>query len=217
MCIEMTKILVLDDHPLYREGVITALSAPPLRAQVLGVSSTDDAIKLLDTDPSFELALVDLKLRNEDGLEALRQIGSRYPTVARVLISGESSPGLAAAAMRCGAQGFLRKSLSIREMAAALTEVLRGGTCWPVEREERTFGTPQPFGREVRAPEQSLTSRQLQALALLGQGKSNAQIAAELGITERTVKAHLSGVFDVLGVNTRVGAVVRAKALGLVA
>jgi DNA-binding NarL/FixJ family response regulator len=213
----MTKILIVDDHPLYCEGVITALSAPPLRAQVLGASAISDAIKLLDSDPSFELALVDRNLRDEDGLEALRQIGSRYPTVARVLISGESAPGLAAAAMRCGAQGFLPKSLSIREMAAALTEVLRGGTCWPAEREDRAFGTPPLSRCRIRAPQQSLTGRQLQALALLGQGKSNAQIAAELGVCERTVKAHLSGVFDALGVNTRVGAVVRAKALGLVA
>lgn len=215
----MTKILILDDHPLYREGVITALSGPPLRACVIGASSAGDAINLLDDDPTFELALVDRKLRGEDGLEALQQIGLKHPTVARVLISGELSTGIAAAAMRAGAQGFLRKSLSIREMVAALDEVLRGGTYWPAEEQTNTHaavgGAPAPSTSGTTAP-QSLTARQLQALELLGEGKSNAQIAVELGISERTVKAHLTGVFNALGVDTRVRALVRARALGLV-
>jgi DNA-binding NarL/FixJ family response regulator len=215
----MTKILILDDHPLYREGVITALSGPPLRACVIGASSAGDAIKFLDDDPTFELALVDRGLRGEDGLEALQQIGLKHPSVARVLISGETSTGIAAAAMRAGAQGFLRKSLSIREMVAALDEVLQGGTYWPAEEQTSTYaaagGAPPTPAPGTTAP-QSLTVRQLQALELLGQGKSNAQIAVDLGISERTVKAHLTGVFDALGVDTRVRALVRARALGLV-
>jgi DNA-binding NarL/FixJ family response regulator len=215
----MTKILILDDHPLYREGVITALSAPPLRACVVGASSVGDAIKLLDDDPTFELALVDRRLRGEDGLEALRHIGLKHPAVARVLISGEASTGIAAAAMQAGAQAFLRKSLSVREMVAALDEVLRGGVYWPPEEQTQTRaagGGAPPCRAPGATTAQSLTARQLQALELLGQGKSNAQIAAELGISERTVKAHLSGVFDALGVDTRVRALVRARTLGLV-
>jgi DNA-binding NarL/FixJ family response regulator len=119
--------------------------------------------------------------------------------------------------MRAGAQGFLRKSLSIRAMVAALDEVLWGGTYWSAE-EQTTTRAPGDSAPSCPAagPAAPLTARQLQALELLGQGQSNAQIAAELGISERTVKAHLTGVFDVLGVDTRVRALVRAKALGLV-
>ena len=74
--IEMTKILILDDHPLYREGVITALSGPPLRACVIGASSAGDAINLLDDDPTFELALVDRKLRGEQASKRSSRSGS---------------------------------------------------------------------------------------------------------------------------------------------
>jgi DNA-binding NarL/FixJ family response regulator len=212
----MTKILILDDHPLYREGVIGALSGHPLRANVVGVSSTNDAIASLD-DPTFELAIIDRRLQGEDGLEALRQIGHTHPAVARVLISADSSRESVHAAMRAGAQGFLPKSLSIREMVAAIEEVLHGGVYWPeLEPVDLPMHLCEPVSLRERFGSQALTTRQTQALELLGQGKSNAEIACDLGISERTAKAHLKGVFDALGVSTRVRALVRARALGLV-
>lgn len=213
----MTKILILDDHPLYREGVIGALSGHPLRADVVGVSSTNDAIACLDDDPTFELALIDRRLQAEDGLDALRQIGRTHPAVARLLISADHSPQSIHAAVRAGAQGFLPKCLPIREMVAAIEEVLRGGVYWPAA--EETEGTANAWASISPAKllePQALTARQAQALELLGQGKSNAEIAVELGISERTAKAHLKGVFDALGVSTRVRALVKARALGLV-
>jgi len=213
----MTKILILDDHPLYREGVIGALSGHPLHANVVGVSSADDAIASLDDDPTFVLALVDRRLRGEDGIEALRQIGRTHPAVARVLISAESSAQSVHAAMRAGAQGFLPKSLSIREMVAAIEEVLHGGVYWPgADQIDAPADHSEPVSPCQSFGPQALTARQMQALELLGQGKSNAEIAADLGISERTAKAHLKGVFDVLGVSTRVRALVKARALGLV-
>lgn len=213
----MNKILILDDHPLYREGVIGALSGHPLRASVVGVSSTNDAITLLDDDPSFELALIDRRLEGEDGLDALRRIGRSHPAVARMLISGDSSASAIEAAMRAGAQGFLPKSLSIRDMVTAIDTVLHGGVCWPqMGRDDRAVAASEPPAAQESIEWQALTARQTQALELLGQGKSNAEIAIELGISERTAKAHLKGVFDALGVSTRVRALVKARVLGLV-
>jgi DNA-binding NarL/FixJ family response regulator len=208
----MTKILIVDDHPLYREGVIAALSGHPLHACVVGVSSAHDAIRMLDDDPTFELVLVDRNLPSEDGLTALGELGTRHPEVARVLISGDDSAGMIDAAVHAGAQGFLPKSLSIGEMLAAINRVLDGDVFWPRSSvRSGKLRTPD----DVAPP--TLTPRQKQVLDLLCEGRSNAQMAESLCISERTVKAHLAGVFEALGVDSRVRALVKARALGLIA
>jgi DNA-binding NarL/FixJ family response regulator len=211
---EMTKILVVDDHPLYREGLIAALSGHPLRARVVGVSSEDDALSLLDDDPTYELALVDRKLEREDGLDTVRRIGQRHPTVARVVISGEDSAAAVEAAMRAGAQGFLPKSLSIAQMLAAIEHLLHGECYWPdLACQRAALGSGHPRAPHSAAP--VFTSRQREVLRLLARGQSNADMSLELGVTLRTVRAHLAGVFAALGVDSRVKALVKARALGL--
>jgi DNA-binding NarL/FixJ family response regulator len=204
----MTKILILDDHPLYREGVVSALTSNAMRAAVLGASSIADALQLLDDDPTIDLVLVDRKLRGEDGMEALKRIGAQHPTVARVLISGDESDESVNAAMRVGAQGFLPKSLSIRAMLAAIQRILEGDVFWPGQLEGASVSVPHDLF--------ALTVRQLDVLRLLGKGSSNAEIATELQIGERTVKAHLKGIYETLGVDTRMRALLKAKDLGLI-
>lgn len=215
----MTKILIVDDHPLYREGVMSALRGPPLRALVLGAATVGEALQILADDPTVDLALIDFKLRNEDGLGGLRRIGAAHPAVARVLLSGHEADDLVQAAVRAGAQGFLPKAHSIAQMVVAIQTVLDGAVYWPPRTGVAGAGSPSlpaPLPpTSTSGPLQAMTIRQLEVLELLGAGKSNADIAAELGITERTAKAHLKGVFDALGVDTRVKAVLRAGELGL--
>jgi len=206
----MTKILIVDDHPLYREGVMTALRGQPLRALVLGASSAGEALRILEDDPTVDLVLVDLRLGKEDGLEGLRQIGARHPPIARMLISGHESPGIVRAAMGAGAQGFLSKSLSIGQVVKAINTVLEGGVSWP-----ESDAALRPVSPGPAAVSHGLTLRQLEVLGLLGRGNSNAEIAKDLGISERTAKAHLKAIFNALGVDTRVKAVIRAQELGL--
>jgi DNA-binding NarL/FixJ family response regulator len=203
----MTKILIVDDHPLYREGVIQALSSRPLHATMVGVSSAGDALRALEDDPTFDLVLVDRKLQGDDGVDVLRQIGARHPDVARILISAENSAETIGAAARAGAQGFISKGASIADVLRGIKRVLAGEVFWP-----------DPASTSLRAQEPAtpmFTARQRDTLQLLAEGRSNAQIARQLGISERTVKAHLKGVFDALGVDTRVRALVKARALGL--
>ena len=206
----MTKILIVDDHPLYREGVMNALRGQPLRALVLGASSAGEALRILDDDPTVDLVLVDLRLGKEDGLEGLKQIGARHPPIARMLISGHESPGIVRAAMGAGAQGFLSKSLSIGQVVKAINTVLEGGVSWP-----ESDAALRPVSPGPAAVSHGLTLRQLEVLGLLGRGNSNAEIAKDLGISERTAKAHLKAIFNALGVDTRVKAVIRAQELGL--
>ncbi len=201
----MPKILFVDDHPLYREGLVHALSGHPLRAEVVAVSSAAEAVQVLDSDPTIELALVDRRLNGEDGLVVMLQIGARHPDVARMLISAEVAPELAYAAMQSGAQGFLSKAMSVSDMIAGIQRVLDGDTCWPATM----ASDAQP------EPAVVLTQRQIEVLQLLAEGRSNAQMALALGIAERTVKAHLGAVFQALGADSRTRALVRARQLGL--
>jgi DNA-binding NarL/FixJ family response regulator len=167
------------------------------------------------------LVLVDLRLGKEDGLEGLKQIGARHPPIARMLISGHESPGIVRAAMGAGAQGFLSKSLSIGQVVKAINAVLEGGVSWPALSHTvptaESDAAPHPVSPVPAAVSHGLTLRQLEVLGLLGRGNSNAEIAKDLGISERTAKAHLKAIFDALGVDTRVKAVLRAQALGLLA
>lgn len=211
----MAKILIVDDHPLYREGVIAALSGHPLRAAVVAVSCAAEAVRALDEDPTVELALVDRTLHGEDGLQVLAHIGRRHPGVARMLISADDSAQLVRAAMAAGAQGFLPKSSSIAQMLAAIRRVLEGETSWPEAASFEPRHRP-PSLASSRPASMLLTARQGEVLQLLGRGRSNAQIAAALGISERTVKAHFKGIFEALGVHTRVQALVQAKNQGLI-
>ena len=215
----MTKILIVDDHPLYREGVMNALRGQPLRALVLGASFAGEALRILDDDPTVDLVLVDLRLGKEDGLEGLKQIGARHPPIARMLISGHESPGIVRAAMGAGAQGFLSKSLSIGQVVKAINAVLEGGVSWPALSHTvptaESDAASRPVSPVPAAISHGLTLRQLEVLGLLGRGNSNAEIAKDLGISERTAKAHLKAIFNALGVDTRVKAVIRAQELGL--
>jgi DNA-binding NarL/FixJ family response regulator len=188
-------------------------------------------MRVLDEDPNVALVLVEQTLRNENGLQVLAQIGRHHPGVARVLISADDSPELVQAAVRTGAKGVLPKSFSIAQMLTAIQHVLDGHTCWPAAAMPlvplvQTLVSPplQPGSAPRRLFRRSsrpgspppLTARQLQVLQILGEGGSNAQIAAALAISERTVKAHLKGVFEALGVHTRVQALVQAKSQGLI-
>jgi len=207
----MRKLLILDDHPLYREGVVAALRAATPSTEVLCAASPDEALAVLATHPDVELAMVDLKLGAHDGIAALATLGVAHPGIVRVLISAECSETVLCAAARAGAQGFLPKSHSAAQLLAALAVLLDGGVYWPPidalrDHAEHASGTTSPSG---------LTARQLEVLQLLSRGLSNAAIGAHLGVTERTVKAHLQSVFEQLDVHSRVQALIRARELGL--
>jgi len=207
----MHKLLIVDDHPLYREGVIAALHASSLGAEVLGAESLGEALAVLDAHPDAELALIDLRLGADDGIDALAAIGAAHPAIVRVLISGECSTAVVEAAARAGAQGFLPKSHTATQLLAALSVLLNGEVYWPSAGS--AGDEPMPVVAPIDA--HGLTSRQLEVLRLVDRGLSNAAIGTELGVTERTVKAHLQSVFVQLCVHSRVQALVRARELGL--
>lgn len=199
----MPRLLIVDDHPLYRLGLIAALASAMPGAEVEGAASAEDALALLEREPGFDLVLVDQRLPGMDGLAALAHFGERRPDVPRVLISGSEEVGLARRAVDAGASGFIPKSLSVEEVAAAIGRVLEGEVFLPQE----DTAPPQPPG--------TLTLRQLEVLRLLGEGYTNKEIARALEIAVRTVRTHVEAIFEHLGAENRTQAVLAAQRAGL--
>lgn len=153
----MKRILIVDDHPLYREGLVSALRAHLPGVVVQGAGSAEEGMVALERQPEMDAVLIDLRLPGMDGFGALAAYAVRFPTVARVMVSGQEGIDLVRRAFEAGASGFIPKSMSIDEVARAIRQVLEGGVF-----------APEP-GRLDRQPS-ALTIRQLEVLRLLGGG-----------------------------------------------
>ncbi len=197
----MRRILIVDDHPLYREGLVSALRAHLPGVEVFGAGSAEEGLIELERRPEVDAVLIDLRLPGMDGFAALSAYAVRFPTVSRVLVSGQEGADLARRAFEAGASGFIPKSMSIDKVAQAVRQVLDGGVFAPEQSEPQA----QPSG---------LTLRQLEVLRLLGEGFSNKEIGTSLGITERTARAHVAAIFEVLQVENRTQAVLAGQRLG---
>jgi DNA-binding NarL/FixJ family response regulator len=198
------KILIVDDHPLFRAGFHAVLEQSDLESGVLSVSSVPEALQTLQTDGDIGLVLLDIHLKGDDGFNALKIIGERFPTTACIMISGDDQQAVAARAVAAGASGFIPKSFTADEMIGAIRKVLSGEVFVP-ETADLTAPPPQPTG---------LTLRQLEVISMLGRGFSNKEIARALDVAERTVKAHVSAVFEALNVRNRTQAVLVAQKRG---
>ncbi len=197
----MLRILLIDDHPLYRHGFIAALQARMPGVAINGAANAAEGLANLDQHPDTDLVIVDFRLPDTDGLATLERCAARHPLVPRVLISGDEDVELARRALAAGAAGFIPKSLGVDEVERALRLVLDGGI---YVRQQMPI-----------APRGGLTLRQLEVLQLLREGRTNREIAHALHITERTAKAHVSAIFEALSVDNRTQAVIAAQRAGL--
>ena len=197
------KILIVDDHPLFRAGFHAVLEQSALEAGVLSVSSVPEALQMLQKDADIGLVLLDIHLKGDDGFAALKVIGERFPTTACIMISGDEQQSIVARAVQSGASGFIPKSFTADEMIAAIQKVLAGEVFVP--QSATLTPSEQPNG---------LTLRQLEVISMLGRGFSNKEIARALDVAERTVKAHVSAVFEALNVRNRTQAVLVAQRRG---
>jgi DNA-binding NarL/FixJ family response regulator len=194
-------VLIVEDHPLYSDGLVNMLArqAPSLRCRVAPDAAS--ALELLARLGGIDLLLVDQRLPGAmDGLALLERVGTLYPTAGRVLISGSEDARLSAQARRIGAMGFLPKSLAPAEWLAALQSVLAG---------EPWFASSANDDASA-----GLTPRQVLILERIAAGHTNKVIARELGVTERTIKYHLSEIFARVSATSRAEAVARASAKG---
>jgi DNA-binding NarL/FixJ family response regulator len=196
----VTRLLFVDDHPLYRSGVQLALSHTFPGASIWLAGSAEEALAMFEAGLDLDLCLTDLRLPSIDGVSLLEAVGRGWPTTARALLCADPSPELARRARAMGCVGCLSKARDMDELAEALADILQGA---------------EVFDGESDAPG-ALSAKRLQILDLAARGRSNKEIARTLGITERTVKDHWQHIFARLDVANRVEAVSKAHHLRLI-
>ncbi|HUI99766.1 MAG TPA: response regulator transcription factor [Usitatibacter sp.] len=212
------RILVVDDHHLVREGVrplLGRLAEAGEAIEVLEAATFREGLVQVKRHPDIELVLLDLRLPDVAGFDALVELQREHPEVPVVVMSGEDDAASVREALERGALGYIPKSSSPEVIVHALRLVLSGGTYVPPEiMGGAAQAAPRTTGA-TNAARLGLTARQGEVLALLVAGKSNKQICRELGLAEGTVKSHLAAIFKALGVATRVQAVIAAGKLGV--
>jgi DNA-binding NarL/FixJ family response regulator len=207
-------VLIADDHPLFRDALKLAVAQAVPGAQIVEADSVHTLFAALDAHPDPELLLLDLNMPGAHGFNALVQARAHFPTVPIVVISAREDRRIMQRALGHGAAAFVPKSASIDLIVAALRAVLGGDTWLPPSATGDTGSLDQ---QELDATSRlaTLTPQQFRVLAMLSAGLLNKQIAAELGVSEATVKAHMSAVMQKLGVSNRTQAVLLAQRLSL--
>ncbi len=201
------KILLLDDHALFRAGLRLLLGTLNRNASVLEAGTINEAIALADQHPDLELCLLDLNLRNENGLMALGRIKAAAPDVAVVIVSSSDDEALVRTCLDAGAMSFIAKSSAPEVLSEALGHVLAGAVYLP----PRILENEDNSGKLAVA----LSSRQRDVLRGLCRGLSTKTIARDLSLSDHTVKEYIAALFQLLGVHNRTEAVIKASQMHL--
>ena len=198
-------LLLVDDHPLFRDGLAAALrhQAPGLRVQAVG--SPAEAMELLAGDgEGFDLVLLDYRLPGMDGLRCASLLMQQHPGMGVGLMSGVDDPTLARRTQDAGLMAYLPKTLEVPMLMAQLRRLAQGEAAFADAASPPDAEPTGPYG---------LTSRQFDVLRMLASGGSNKEIARAMGISPGTVKNHLNAIFAKMGATNRVQAVMMAQAV----
>jgi NarL family two-component system response regulator YdfI len=207
----MIRVLIADDHLVVREGLSAILEAAEDMTPVGEAADGAEAVRLTG-ELSPDVVLMDLRMPNVDGIEAIRQIKARYPDVEIVILTTYDDDEYIVRGLRAGARGYLLKDTGRKVLFEAIRAAARGESLLPQAVLEKVIAhLTEPKSAKV----DKLSAREGEVLALMAQGAPNKEIAARLHITERTVKAHATSIFNKLGVNSRVQAVAVALRSGL--
>jgi DNA-binding NarL/FixJ family response regulator len=211
------KILVVDDHPLVREGLRHVLIQLCEPLAFLEAANAREALIAASEHSDIDLALLDLNLPDMDGFRALAALREGFPAVPVVVLSAYNDRETVLKAIDAGAMGFIGKSSGSQVMVNALRLVLSGGVYLPPEALTHPEAQVTPWDGKtgVSAADLGLTDRQREVLALLVHGKANKLICRELGLAEGTVKIHVSAILRALNVTNRTQAVLAVARLGL--
>lgn len=199
------RVLVVDDHPIMRIGVAAIIEATPDMTTVAQAGSGEDAIELFEKHLP-DITLMDLKLPGMSGVEVIRQVIARHRNAKFVVLTTYEGDEDIHQALEAGARSYIIKGMPHDALVSALRRVHAGGRF-----------LPPPVSRALssRMPNSNLSAREREVLNLIVRGKSNKEIAVNLGITESTVKCHVSVILMRLNVSDRTQAVVTALQRGL--
>ena len=210
-----TRIVIVDDHPLFRGALKQALSTSIDAAEIVEAASLDELIALLAQGTAqgsaTDLVLLDLAMPGVQGLSGLLYLRADHPEVPVVIVSASEDVRTIRRAIEFGASGYVPKSQSVDQIRRAVAQVLAGAVWVPPDID---IGQTERGAGGAVARLSTLTPQQVRVLMMLGEGLLNKQIAFRLSVSEATIKAHVSAILQKLGVDSRTQAVIAINKIG---
>lgn len=200
------RIIIVDDHPLFRGALKQALVSSFDGARIVEAGSLDELSTLLADASDVDLVLLDLSMPGVQGLSGLLFLRAQFPEIPVVIVSANEDPAIIRRSIDFGASGFVPKSQPVEEIRSAIKKVLDGHVWVPADIDLTTRTDTDSVDLAARLS--TLTPQQVRVLMMLGEGLLNKQIAFKLGVSEATIKAHVSAILQKLGVDSRTQAVI---------
>ncbi len=202
------RLVIADDHPLFRGALREAVTGLFEWVDIAEAGTFNEVAELLERGGDVDLVLLDLTMPGVRGFSGLMYLRAQYPGVPVIVVSANDDPAAIRRCMEFGASGFIPKTLGVEAMRGAIQRILGGGV-WTPPDVDLTAGSDAETAA-LMARMATLTPQQVRVLMMLSEGLLNKQIAYQLGVSEATVKAHVSAILQKLGVESRTQAVIAA-------
>jgi len=203
------RLVIADDHPLFRGALREAVGGLFAKAAIAEAGTFDEIAEILDRDGEVDLVLLDLAMPGTRGFSGLMYLRGQYPGVPVIVVSANDDPAAIRRCMEFGASGFIPKTLGVDEMRRVIARILDGDVWTPPDVDLKS--PSDPAAAELMSRMATLTPQQVRVLMMLSEGLLNKQIAFQLGVSEATIKAHVSAILQKLGVESRTQAVIAAS------
>jgi len=209
---DTSTFIVADDHPLFREALIHAIRTSVAGAEIFEADSLASLYDVVEANPNADLLFLDLNMPGVSGFSALAYMRNNHESLPTVVVSAIDDPSVIRRAIQHGASGFIPKSSPIRTIESAIDSILQGEVWLP---DDVDMEGDDLDGEEARvaAAMSALTPHQFRVLMMLGEGLLNKQIAYQLGVSEATIKAHVTAILRKMQVTNRTQAVLAVQRL----
>jgi two-component system, NarL family, nitrate/nitrite response regulator NarL len=211
------KILIVDDHPIYRKGLISLLDRMEPNTSLLQANDAAQALALIAENDDLDVVILDLVIPGMEGLRAIAEFGKIRPELPVIILASSENPADVRSALTNGALGYVPKSAAEHTLLSAIRVVLNGDVYVPpfvivdtASVQPGALKTAPPPDRPV------LTDRQIEVLQRISAGQPNKIIASELGLSEKTIKSHITAIFKALNVMNRSQAAAAGREAGLI-
>ena len=202
------RLVIADDHPLFRGALREAVGGLLEQVDIAEAGTFDELVSLVDRGSDVDLVLLDLTMPGARGFSGLMYMRAQYPSVPVIVVSANDDHAVIRRCMEFGASGFIPKTLGVDAMRTAISRILGGGVWTPPDVDLGAGSDAE--AAELMTRMATLTPQQVRVLMMLSEGLLNKQIAYQLGVSEATVKAHVSAILQKLGVESRTQAVIAA-------
>jgi DNA-binding NarL/FixJ family response regulator len=202
------RLVIADDHPLFRGALREAVTGLLEDVDIAEAGTFNEVAELLERGNDVDLVLLDLTMPGVRGFSGLMYLRAQYPSVPVIVVSANDDPAAIRRCMEFGASGFIPKTLGVEAMRTAISRILGGGVWTPPDVDLSAGSEAETAALIARMA--TLTPQQVRVLMMLSEGLLNKQIAYQLGVSEATVKAHVSAILQKLGVESRTQAVIAA-------